>query len=50
MGECQLKDIIGDRTKMAERQDRYAAAMEVFELKRGLKNTGIRHEDAKGIL
>jgi plasmid recombination enzyme len=46
-GRMSAKDIIGDRKKMAERQDRYAAAMEVFELKRGLKNTGIRHEDAK---
>ena len=34
-GRMSAKDIIGDRTKMAERQDRYAAAMEVFGIEAG---------------
>ena len=32
---------------MQERQDRYAEKMKEFGLKRGLRNTGIKHEDAK---
>ena len=32
---------------MQERQDRYAEQMKSFGLERGLKNTGIDHEDAK---
>src|SRR5690606_36980232 len=30
-----------------ERQDRYADAMKVFGLNRGIRNTGIKHESAK---
>ena len=32
---------------MEARQDRYAEKMKEFGLERGLKNTGIKHEDAK---
>lgn len=46
-GRLSSKDIIGNRKQMQERQDRYAEKMEEFGLKRGLRNTGIRHEDAK---
>ena len=45
-GRLSAKEIIGNRKQMQERQDRYAEKMEQFGLKRGLKNTGIKHEDA----
>ena len=32
---------------MQERQDRYAEVMKPFNLERGLRNTGIRHDDAQ---
>ncbi|MDY3317783.1 MobV family relaxase [Riemerella anatipestifer] len=46
-GRLSAKEIIGNRNKMQERQDRYAEAMEKFGLQRGIRNTGVRHEDAK---
>ena len=46
-GRLSAKELIGNRKQMQERQDRYAERMEQFGLKRGLKNTGIKHEDAK---
>lgn len=46
-GRLSAKEIIGNRKQMQERQDRYAEKMEEFGLKRGLRNTGIKHEDAK---
>lgn len=45
-GRLSAKELIGSRKQMQERQDRYAEKMEQFGLKRGLKNTGIKHEDA----
>lgn len=45
-GRLSAKELIGNRKQMQERQDRYAERMEQFGLKRGLKNTGIKHEDA----
>lgn len=45
-GRLSAKELIGNRKQMQERQDRYAEKMEQFGLKRGLKNTGIKHEDA----
>ena len=46
-GRLSARDVIGSRKMMQERQDRYADRMEEFGLKRGLRNTGIKHEDAK---
>lgn len=43
-GKLSAKEIIGNRKEMQNRQDRYAEAMQEFGLKRGLKNTGIKHE------
>ena len=46
-GRLSAKEIIGNRKAMQNRQDRYAQAMQSFGLERGIKNTGIKHEDAK---
>lgn len=46
-GRLSAKEVIGNKTKMQETQDLYAEYMEHFGLKRGIKNTGIKHEDAK---
>lgn len=46
-GKLSAKDMIGNRKAMQSRQDRYALAMEEFGLKRGKRNTGIKHEDAR---
>lgn len=45
-GRLSAKEVIGNREDMQKRQDRYAEAMKPFELERGIKNTGIKHEDA----
>ena len=46
-GRLSAKEIIGNRESMKTRQDRYAEAMKPFGLNRGLKSTGIKHEDAR---
>jgi len=46
-GRLSAKSVLGDRKEMSARQDRYAEKMAEFGLKRGLKRTGIKHEDAK---
>lgn len=46
-GRLSAKEIIGNAKDMEARQDRYAEKMKEFGLERGLKNTGIKHEDAK---
>jgi len=46
-GRLSAKEIIGNKKAMQNRQDRYAQAMQSFGLERGVKNTGIKHEDAK---
>lgn len=46
-GRLSAKEILGNPKSMQERQDRYAEQMKSFGLERGLKNTGIEHEDAK---
>jgi len=46
-GRLSAKSVLGDRKEMSARQDRYAEKMSEFGLKRGLKRTGIKHEDAK---
>ena len=38
---------MGNPKAMQERQDRYAEQMKPFGLERGIRNTGIEHEDAK---
>lgn len=43
-GKLSAKEIIGNRKDMQSRQDRYAESMQSFGLKRGLRNTGIKHE------
>ena len=46
-GRLSAKEIVGNRKDLQNRQDRYAQAMQSFGLERGIKNTGIKHEDAK---
>ena len=46
-GRLSAKEILGNPKAMQERQDRYAEQMKSFGLERGLKKTGIEHEDAK---
>jgi len=46
-GRLSAKEVLGGRKEMSARQDRYAEKMSEFGLKRGVKGTGIKHEDAK---
>lgn len=46
-GRLSAKEIMGNKKDLSLRQDRYAAAMKGFGLDRGIKATGIKHEDAK---
>lgn len=46
-GRLSASDIIGNRKVMQERQDRYASAMQNFDLERGIRSTGIKHETAR---
>lgn len=46
-GRLSAKEVIGNKKQMQERQDRYAEAMKPFGLERGMKNTGIKHENAQ---
>lgn len=46
-GRLSAKEVMGNRKDMQERQDRYADAMKIFGLDRGIRNTGIKHESAK---
>lgn len=46
-GRLSVNEIIGNKKAMQERQDRYAEAMKPFGLERGMKNTGIKHENAQ---
>lgn len=45
-GRLSAKEIIGNRKEMQARQDRYASQMMQFGLQRGIRNTGIKHENA----
>ena len=45
-GRLSAKEILGNPKAMQERQDRYAEQMKPFGLERGIRNTGIEHEDA----
>lgn len=44
-GRLSAKEVIGNSKKMEERQDRYAEAMEKYGLERGMKKTGVKHEN-----
>lgn len=46
-GRLSAKEVYGNKAALTARQDRYAEAMQQFGLKRGLKRTGIKHENAK---
>lgn len=46
-GRLSAKDILGNPKDLQKKQDKYAKYMEKFGLKRGLKDTGIKHENAK---
>lgn len=46
-GRLSAKEIMGNRKDMQSRQDRYAEQMKSFDLERGIRNTGIKHESAK---
>ena len=46
-GRLSARDMFGNKSDMQKRQDRYAEKMKPFELQRGERRTGIKHEDAK---
>ena len=46
-GRLSAKEIYGNKAALTARQDRYAEQMKEFGLERGLKRTGIKHENAK---
>jgi len=46
-GRLSAREMFGNKSDMQKRQDRYAEKMKPFELQRGERRTGIRHEDAK---
>lgn len=46
-GRLSAKEVYGNKSALSARQDRYAEAMHQFGLQRGLKRTGIKHENAK---
>jgi hypothetical protein len=46
-GRLSAKEVIGNKTEMQQRQDRYAELMQPYGLERGLRNTGIKHESAQ---
>ena len=45
-GRLSAKEVMGSKKELSLRQDRYAEAMKNFGLERGIKATGIKHEDA----
>jgi hypothetical protein len=45
-GRLSAKEIMGNKKDLSLRQDRYAAVMKPFGLNRGIKGTGIKHENA----
>ena len=46
-GRLSAKELLGNKKEMELRQDRYFEMMKEFNLERGLKNTGRKHETAK---
>lgn len=45
-GRLSAKEVMGNKKDLSLRQDRYAEAMKDFGLDRGIKATGIKHENA----
>lgn len=45
-GRLSAKEIMGNKKAMQLRQDRYAEMMKPFGLERGIRGTGIKHENA----
>jgi hypothetical protein len=45
-GRLSARDVTGDKDAFRDRQDRYAEAMKSFNLERGIRDTGIKHENA----
>lgn len=46
-GRLSARERMGNKKDLQLRQDRYAERMEKFGLQRGIKGTGIKHENAK---
>jgi hypothetical protein len=46
-GRLSARELLGNPKAMSQRQDRYAEQMKSFGFQRGVKATGIKHEDAK---
>lgn len=46
-GRLSAKEVMGNKTNMAELQDNYAVAMKQFGLKRGLRSSKKKHETAQ---
>ena len=46
-GRLSAREVFGNKSDMQKRQDRYANKMKPFELQRGERRTGIKHEDAR---
>lgn len=46
-GRLSSKEVLGNKTTLTKRQDRYAEAMGKYGLMRGKKGTGIKHEGVK---
>lgn len=46
-GRLSSKEVLGNKTTLTKRQDRYAEAMAKYGLERGKRGSGVKHEDAK---
>jgi len=45
-GRLSAKEVMGNKKDLQARQDRYAELMKPFDLERGIRGTGIKHENA----
>ena len=45
-GRLSAKEVVGNKSDLQARQDRFAKTMEPFGLERGIRNTGIKHDYA----
>lgn len=46
-GRLSAKEVMGNKQQLSARQDRFGEAMQPFGLERGVKASGVKHEDAK---
>lgn len=46
-GRLSARELLGNPKEMSQRQDRYADQMKSFGFQRGIKATGVKHEDSK---